>query len=112
MAVRRKRKGPTVNELLGAIATKIDQTAAMALVQLHQVEMERDRAVDELAVLKARLNAILTPDQREAAAVCGVSMEVYAINLIEMVKSGQLKSFDPRRAQVADESRYSPQGTR
>ena len=62
-------------------------------IRLGQAERRAVVAEEALGLLKKRLTQLLSPDQLEAARVCGCSPEVYAIECIEIWKGKVFPSF-------------------
>lgn len=77
-----KRTNPKREQL----AQFLDTIAPYLVERLTQAEMDCAHYQQELKQLQGRLASMLSPDQKEAAVVCGVSPELYAIECIELYK--------------------------
>jgi hypothetical protein len=94
----RRRKGAKPSEaslLLASIASNTDNIAAKVLLRLNAAEIERDQYLKELTFLRKKLTSLLTKDQLEAARICCVTPEMYAIELIDLWRHKQFPSFTP-----------------
>jgi hypothetical protein len=73
----------------------IDKLAGGLTDKIAKVEFERDLALRELNALKERLVGLLVPDQLEAARVCCVPPEQYALEVIDLWKFRTFPTFVP-----------------
>lgn len=76
-----KTKMPTVAETQGDIGRN-----ALLLQDMYRAEMRAIAAERELAEIRRKLVALLNPDQIDAARVCGVTPEFYALECIDLYK--------------------------
>lgn len=94
MAKRAKKRGqravrsaaPTLGET--SIAHEQDAIGrnALLLQDMYRAEHRAMKAERELAEISAKLVRLLSPDQLDAAKVCGVTPEFYALECIELYK--------------------------
>lgn len=80
--------------LLASIDGKLDKYGPSAILRLNAAQMERDEYKRQLEFLKAKLAGLLSPDQVEAAKICGCRPEMYAIEVIDMYKEKFFPHFD------------------
>jgi hypothetical protein len=87
---RGKKAGPNTQELLGRIEVFLGKIAPDVVKRLASAEMRAGQAEADLALIRSKLVALLSPDQIEMAKVCNISPEMYALEVIELWKDGRI----------------------
>lgn len=82
MAKRTKRSGGKKLRTIEAQAKRVP----LLIQDLYRTELRATAAERELAGLKQQIERFLTPDQLEAARVCGVTPAMYFMEYIELCK--------------------------
>lgn len=96
MKVRRRRnksRAQARKDTIQSLESLLKQIVPDFSIRLGQAERRAKEAEESLALLKKRLTQLLSPDQIEAARVCGCSPEIYAIECIEIWKAKIFPSF-------------------
>jgi len=83
----RQRRAPSLGEASIADANDMVARNALLLQDMYQSEGRASKAERELAEIRAKLVRLLSPDQIEAARICGVTPEFYALECIELHKA-------------------------
>jgi len=73
-------------DVLVRLESFLDKISPYVVKRLTEAETNCVHYKAELELLQLRLRALLTVDQVEAAAVCGCTQEMYAIECIELWK--------------------------
>ena len=72
------RKASRSAEVLNRVEAFLDKIAPDVVKRLTNAEMRATHAETELERLQSRLRYLLSPDQLEAASVCGVTQHTLA----------------------------------
>lgn len=93
MAKRQRRDNRAVRQrrCLGETSVAQEQDTlgrnALLLQDMYRAEIRAAAAERELAEFRRKLVHLLNPDQIEAAKVCGITPEFYALECIELYKA-------------------------
>ena len=88
-STRAKARRDTIKSLEGLLKQIVPDFS----IRLGVAERRAAVAEEALESLKKRLIQLLSPDQREAARICGCPPEVYAIECIQIWKEKIFPSF-------------------
>ena len=91
-SARKKRARPE-SDLVQALKRLLQQIVPDYVQRLASAEHRAERSEEELTVLRGKLAGLLSKDQLDAATVCGVTPEMYAIECIEIWKEKIFPSF-------------------
>lgn len=90
---KRKRKSinkpasvaqPTLDDIVKKVTAAFAEIAPDAIKRITEAEVRVKHAEDNFAFLNEKLVGLLSPDQIEAAKICGVDPAIYAINWIDL----------------------------
>ena len=85
--VRRQARSPSLGETSIAQAQDTIGRNALLLQDMYRAEHRAMTAERQLAEFRNKLVRLLSPDQLDAAKVCGVTPEFYALECIELYKA-------------------------
>lgn len=81
------RSPSTLGEMSVAQAQDDIGRNALLLQDMYRAEIRAATAERELAEIRRKLVTLLSPDQIDAAKVCGVTPEFYALECIDLYKA-------------------------
>lgn len=85
-----KRRPNRTAEVVERVEAFLDKIAPDVVKRLTSAEMRANRAESELARIRERLIAHLTPEQIEVAKFCEMGPEFYAMELIDLWREGRV----------------------
>ena len=89
----RKKRARPASRLMHSLECLLNQIVPDFTERLASAEHRAKRSEEELTTLRGKLAGLLNKDQLDAAKICGVTPEMYAVECIEIWKERIFPSF-------------------